>query len=194
MTSVHAIADTTPCRNHLRLVVLGQWIRAGLALTRAATTGGGLVGGVIALWRVAQAVRLAMRLSQLLAEVAAAPAARPARVEPGLAPYPMPAEPMNGPPADAGAAALRQALVELAAKISAALGGTSHHRPTCVAILITATVLDGPRPALRRTPPHGRPPDDPRARRRRWRLLKALTKTPPPIAAPATGRLALAQA
>jgi hypothetical protein len=65
MLSARAIADTPPDGDHLRLVVLAQWIAAGRALIRGATTTGrGLIGGAVALWRLAQAVRLAILLAR----------------------------------------------------------------------------------------------------------------------------------
>jgi hypothetical protein len=193
MTSPHAIADTTPSRTHLRLVVLAQWIRAGLALARSAATGGGLVSGAIALWRVAQAVRLAMRLAQLLKDAAAARAANPASVAPGLAPHLMPTEPVDGRPTNADA--LRRALAELASAISANLGLAPHHPPMSIAAASLAVAPQCPRPDLV-APPCGKRPDRPpgalHPRQRRWRAPRTLNKAQNPIAALAIGRLALA--
>ncbi len=177
MTSDDAIADTTPSRTLLRLVVLGQWIRAGLALAR----GGGIVGGAVALWRVAQAVRLAMRLARRLAEAERARAARVATVAPGLAPTP-----------DSGlssADALLWALEDLAAECSAVLRPRATGRPAAMMRSETRDLRTGTRPLGRRASPA--PP--PARRRRRCRPL-ALDTTSPPIAAKAIGRLALARA
>jgi hypothetical protein len=68
--------------------VIAQWIAAGLALIRGATTSGrGLVGGAVALWRLAQAVRLAILLARRLRDAPDAPRAG----APGAASTPVPA-------------------------------------------------------------------------------------------------------
>jgi hypothetical protein len=69
MSSVSAIPDSNPTRTHLRLVVLGQWVRAGLALARRAQAGQVFVGGAVALWKIFQAVRLAILLARRLSEL-----------------------------------------------------------------------------------------------------------------------------
>jgi hypothetical protein len=194
MTSVRDIADTTATRSELRLVVIAQWIAAGLALMRGATTSGrGLVGGAVALWRLAQAVRLAILLARRLKAAQAAPRSStscpaPARV---------PAWSVEDAPMDD--ADLRRAMAELEAAIAAALGAAAHGRaslwdslsdreraPRIFARPSQEARGPSPRPQGRRTPPLGlrplRPPGPERPRRRRWRTPGALQPTPPPIA------------
>jgi hypothetical protein len=205
MTSVRAIAETTPTRTHLRLVVIAQWIAAGLALIRGATTSGrGLVGGAVALWRLAQAVRLAILLARRLREAADAPRA----AAPGAASTPVPAWSLEDAPLDDDA--LRRALAELEAAIADALAAAPQDRASVwdrfwdrerPARLFARASQQAPgsnsRPHGRRTPPLGlrplRPPGPARPRRRPWRTPGALKPTPPPIAPLATGRDPLAR-
>jgi hypothetical protein len=127
MTSARVIADTTPTRTDLRLVVLAQWIRAGLAMTRAAATGRGLVGGAVALWRLAQAVRLAILLARRLKHAqGASRVSAPCFNVSGPASTPVPAWSLEAAPMDD--AALERALAELEATIANARGLTPHRR------------------------------------------------------------------
>jgi hypothetical protein len=209
MTSVRAIADTTPTRTHLRLVVIAQWIAAGLALIRGATTSGrGLVGGAVALWRLAQAVRLAILLARRLRNAADAPHAS----APGAASTPVSAWSDEAPLDDD---ALRRALAELEAAIADALSAAPQARASVLAsawdrawdrerparLFARASQQargPSPRPHGRRTPPLGlrplRPPGPERPFRRPWRTPGAHKPTPPPIAPLATGRDPLAKA
>jgi hypothetical protein len=198
MPFVCAIADTTPTRAHLRLVVLAQWIAAGLALIRGATTTGrGLVGGAAALWRLAQAVRLAILLARRLKQAqAASNSAAPRSSASGPAFTPVPAWSLEDAPLDD--AALRRAMAELEAAIADALGAAPHGRPHGrmsvwerePARSIFASVsfpAEGPiRPHSRQTPPCGRrplrPPGPDRPCRRKWRTPGALKTAPTPIA------------
>jgi hypothetical protein len=202
MPSATAPADTSLTRADLRLMVLAQWVRAGLDLMRGArTTGQGLFGAAVALWRLAQAVRLAMELARRLGEARGVrvPRAPAADTPPDLV-FPGDTTPPN-------AAALHAALAELATAIADALGVARHRgasfrdreplgsplRPT------TATARDpGRRPYGRRTPPGigrvDRPPGAEPPGRRRTRSARALETNPPPIAALAIGRAALAMA
>ncbi len=208
MTSMRAIADTTPTRSELRLVVLAQWIAAGLALIRGATTTGrGLVGGAVALWRLAQAVRLAILLARRLKQAqdaagagASAPASTP------ISAWPHEAAPLSDD-------ALRRAMAELEAAMAGALAATPQGRASVwdrawdrvwdrelPARIFPRASQEAPGPSPRslgrRTPPQGRrplrPPGPERPCRRRWRTPGALIPAPTPIAALATGRDPLA--
>ncbi len=202
MTSVRAIAETTPTRTHLRLVVIAQWIAAGLALIRGATTSGrGLVGGAVALWRLAQAVRLAILLARRLKK--AADASRLSTSGPASAPVPVWC--VEDAPMDD--AELRRAMAELEAAIANALGAApqgyardwDRERPARIFARPSQEARGpSPRPQGRRTPPCGqwpvRPPGPARPGRRRSRLARALKTTSPPIAPVAIGRNPLAKA
>jgi hypothetical protein len=197
MSSQRAIADTPATRTDLRLVVLAQWVRAGFELMRGAgTTGRGFVGGVVALWRLAQAVRLAMVLVRRLGEAGGATGAF------APAPTPDPIFPVENTPANA--AALREALAEMATAISAALSRALHRRASdrnsepSGSLLRRANLTargSTRRSVRRRTPPCGlrpfRPPGPERPPWRSSRSPHALRRTPPPIAALAIGRLPL---
>jgi hypothetical protein len=205
MTCVLTIADTTPSRTDLRLVVLAQWIRAGLDLVRGATTTGrGLVGGAVTLWRLAQAVRLAILLAQRLKAGQGAP-----RVStPCPSPTQRQAEARELTPPDDDA--LRRAMAELEAAMAGALDWAPPGR-VCVCIwdrerpvrffARASQEARGPRrgPHGLRVPPRGqrpvRPPGaEPPGRRRRSRPARALEPTSPPIAPLAIGRRPLAWA
>jgi hypothetical protein len=205
MLSVSDIPDPNPTRAQLRLVVLGEWIRAGLALARGARAGRGLVGGAVALWRVFQAIRLAMQLTQRLSELqgvlprAALETAPAAPDDPDLG-----SDFEFGLASDAppwSAAILRSALAELAGTIRDALGGASAHRLASdgAVALRTAAEPEAPRAASRLQPLRGRPPDRPprpqrwRARRRRPCAPCAFDIALTPIAATAIGREPLAR-
>jgi hypothetical protein len=189
MTSTRAIAVTPSFRTDLRLVVLAQWVRAGLALMRGtATTGRGLIGGAVALWRVAQAIRLAMVLAQRLGEIRLATGSGRSCSGPDVDP----AEPRDDRPTNADA--LRQALAELAATISDALARTPQLRPgsSAVAAARVAPPPGVPHPRVHRTRPRGlRPhrPPGPRPPRGRRTCPPPVCHPPlTPIAAAATGR------
>jgi hypothetical protein len=207
MSSRRAIADTSLTCTHLRLVALAQWIAAGLDLVRGATTTGrGLVGGAVALWRLAQAVRLAILLARRLKDAQAASNSAAPRLSASCSVFtPIPAWSLEDAPLDD--AALRRAMAELEAAISNAVGPAPHER---------ARLWDRERPARifarasqeargpsrrthgRRTPPCGqrpvRPPGPARPGRRSSRPARALETTSPPIATLAVGRLPLARA
>jgi hypothetical protein len=198
MTSVSAIPDSSPTRAQLRLVMLEQWIRAGLALARGAGAGRGFVGGVVALWQVFQAVRLAIQLAQRLSELqgALACAAREtAPAQPAALGFDLQ---LNEPPCSA--AFLCSALGALEETIRDALGLAPERR--CGFDAAKASGAGGqaerPHPIGRSTPPRGLPPDRPpgpelwRARPRRLRAPGALKPTLTPIAATAIGRYPLA--
>jgi hypothetical protein len=180
-------------------VVLAQWVRAGLAMVRGAMMSGrGLVGGAIALWRLAQAVRLAILLARRLADAAgvASPITDAVASEAGLGfPSALPGA-LDAP--SANAAALSRALAEIATAISAAVDRAPRPRAAAVATEGAASLPEPPRPGLGWTPPHiwraDRPPGPARPRRRRSRPARALQTIPPPIAALAIGRSALARA
>jgi hypothetical protein len=193
MTSASAIPDSNPTRAELRLVVLGQWVRAGLDLVRGASAGRGLIGGAVALWQVFQAIRLAIVLAQrlsdlqeLLSRAVPGPQAAETPVQ-GSAAW------SNDPPA--AAAFLRPALIEIGATIRDALGLASDRRRAKGAGRAAGAVAEpnAPHPLGRPTPPRGRPPrpQRSRARRRRPRALGAPNTFQPPIAAPAIGRFRL---
>jgi hypothetical protein len=203
MSFDRAIAETPPNRADLRLVVLAQWVRAGLALIRGATTSGrGLVGGAVAFWRVMQAVRLALQLARLLAEARGATGAR----APAPTSLPDPLIPREDTPASA--AALGRALAELAAAISHALGLARRwsardggREPSGARGLEKVARRDRSaslKPRGRRRRLHGRrplrPPGPARPCRRRWRTPGAHECFSPPIAPLAVGRLPLARA
>jgi hypothetical protein len=190
MSFLAAIPDSNPARAQLRLVVLGQWVRAGLEMARGA---GGLVGGAVALWRVLQAVRLAMQLAQRLSEMRGAPTPTLGIVTPEPALGDMVAQDpgfvSNDPPT---AACLQHALIEITRTIREALGLAPDQRGRPVAGQAARPMAEPviPRALGCATPPRGRPPDRP-PRRRRCALhpLKTLST---PIAAPAIGRFRLA--
>jgi hypothetical protein len=182
------------------MVVLGQWVRAGLDLARGAGAGRGLVGGAVALWRVLQAVRLAMQLAQRLSDLrdvlsTAAPETSP-ETSPGETPDQGSATHPLDPP---GAAAfLHHALSEIARTIRDALGlvPARRRRPDADKTQGVAAEPEIPRAQLRLTSPRGRPPDRPPRPERRRRPLRGriLETTLTPIAAPASGRFRLAEA
>jgi hypothetical protein len=204
MALTRAIVETPASRSDLRLMVLAQWIRAGLDLIRGARTSGrGLVGGAVALWRLAQAVRLAILLARRLRESRGAP--RPSETSPAYTPVPT-WSPEAAPLDDD---ALRRAMAELDAAIADALGATPQQpaslwdslwdceRPTRP---FARASLKARRPSRR---PHGRstprlglrplrPPGPEQPCRRRWRTPGALKSAPPPIAPMAIGRAPLA--
>jgi hypothetical protein len=206
MTSMRAIADTTPTRSELRLVVLAQWIAAGLNLIRGATTTGrGLVGGAVALWRLAQAVRLAILLARRLKQAqdafnSGAPSSRAS----GPASTPVPAWSLEAAPLDDDA--LRRAMAELEAVIADALSAATPRRASLWEPEFPARIpartsheADGPirRPHGRPTPPLGlrplRPPGFYRPYRRRRRTPGALNTAPTPIAPWRSGATPLAK-
>jgi hypothetical protein len=195
MTSLHAIADTTPNRSDLRLVVLAQWIRAGLDLIKgASTTGRGLVGGAVALWRLAQAVRLAILLAKRLKEAQGAPCSGAPRVSASRpASSPVPTWSLETAPLDD--ADLRRAMAELEAAIADALGAAPRRRlspwdslwdcerPARVFARASREARGrGRRPKGRSTPRLGlrplRPPGPEEPCRRRWRTPGALKSVP----------------
>ncbi len=203
MTYVRAIADTSPTRNHLRLVVLAQWIAAGIALIRGATTTGrGLVGGAVALWRLAQAVRLA-----ILREAQGAPRASAS----GPPSTPVPTWSLDAAPLDDDA--LRRAMAELDAAVANALGGAPQGRASLwdrawdsvwdrarpARIFARASqAARGPnrRPHRRRTPPLGlRPlrPPGPVTRPAKIAQAGRPGRDPDPDRPPAIGRDPLAK-
>jgi hypothetical protein len=189
MSSANATSDSNPTRAQLRLIVLGQWVQAGLALVRGATAGRGLFAGAVALWQVFQAIRLATQLAQRLSELQG--------VLTAAASAQAPAPNLDDPPSNA--AFLRHALIEIAETIQSALGrvpGPPRRSVEARATRAQATPKS-PRRQSRLTPPRGRPPDPPpRPERRRARLRSpgARLNAPPPIAAPAIGRFRLAAA
>jgi hypothetical protein len=196
MTFARAIADTTPNRDHLRLVVLAQWIAAGIALIRGATTTGrGLVGGAVALWRLAQAVRLAILLARRLREAQAA--SRSGAAASGPAPTPVPAWSVEDAPLDD--AALRRAMAELEAAMADALCATPQRRASLwdgvwardwdrerPARILARASQEARGPQGRPTPPQGprplRPPGLDPLDRRRWRTPGAPNTDPTPVA------------
>jgi hypothetical protein len=195
MSSASAISDSTPTRSEMRLVVLGQWIRAGLDLARGASAGRGLIGGAVALWQVFQAIRLAMQLAQRLSElsgVLAFAARETASAETADQGFDSPAD-------NPSAACLRHALTALEATIRDALGlaPALSRPPDANETARTEAEPARPRVLGRQRRPRGRPPDRrPRERRqarpRRPRAPGHLKTTHPPIAAQAIGRLRLA--
>jgi hypothetical protein len=200
MTFARTIADTTATRNELRLVVIAQWIAAGLALIRSATTTGrGLVGGAVALWQLAQAVRLAILLARRLKQaqdasnLGASDSGAPSWRAPGPASTPVPAWSLEAAPLDDDA--LRRAMAELEAVIADALSAAPPRRASLWEPELPARIpartsheADGPirRPHGRPTPPLGlrplRPPGLDRPYRRRRRTPSALNTAPTPIA------------
>jgi hypothetical protein len=192
MSSASAIPDSNPTRAQLRLVVLAQWVRAGLDLAWRATARGGLVGGAVALWRIYQAVRLAIVLAQRLSELQGA-------LTPAALVTPSDETPAEGvvPCAEdvSAAAWLSHALIELNETLRDALGlaPVRRARPDTDGAADGAAQPEVPHPLGRQTPPRERPPDRPPkpARRRRPRAARACQTALPPIAAPATGRFRL---
>jgi hypothetical protein len=179
MPSATAIPGSNTTRAQLRLIVLGQWVRAGLALVRDARAGRGLVGSAVALWQVVQAVRLALILIQRLSELRAAlsraglPAGPVGSAAPGAGPAAT-AEPWSNEPPGA-AAWLGLALTDIRQTIRAALGRwpacRDRRRPDAPARPATTPV--SPRARRPRTPPRNRPPDRPRGPPR-WRSAGAV--------------------
>jgi hypothetical protein len=203
--SLHpTLSDTSLTRTDLRLAVIAQWIRAGLERVRAATmTGRGVVGGAVALWRLAQAVRLAILLARRLKDAQAAPRAGVSTP----APNPVATWSLADTPLDD--ADLRRAMAELEAAMANAIGPApqgcarlwdrlwDRERPARL-FARASRAARGPsrRPQGRRTPPLGlrplRPPGPARPGRRRSRLARAPETTSPPIAPLAIGRRPLA--
>jgi hypothetical protein len=197
MSSSRAIPDSNPTRTQLRLVVLGQWVRAGLDLARGA---GGVIDGALALWRVFQAIRLAMQLVQRLSDArgALAFAAPETAPETALGEAPIWDHASDDP---AGSAAfLRDALIELGGMMRNALGLAPdlRRRSDAGEPASTITPPEPPSPLGRLQPPRGRPPDRPpplerlSARRSRPSTPHALKTQKTPIAALAIGRFRLA--
>jgi hypothetical protein len=195
MSSASASPAPNPTRAQLRLVVLGQWIRAGLALACSARAGRGLVGGAVAPWQVFQAIRLAIQLAQRLSELQGALA----RVAPQTAPGETIAQ-GSGPCSDDppfAADFLRQAMSELTDLIGDALGLAPEPRdlfgageaPRVGPVFEVSPVLG------RVAPARGRPPDRPpkfqRPPRRRRHAPFAGPSTLPPTVAPTAGRCRL---
>jgi hypothetical protein len=189
MSSVSAIPDSNPTRAQLRLVVLGQWVRAGLELARGAASERGLFGGVVALWRVLQAVRLAILLAQRLSELNGALARAARATAPGET-----APDFEAPPT---AAFLQDALIEITRSIRDALGlaPDQRRRPVAGEAASAAAEPEVPRALGRPNPPPDRPPRPERspARVRSPCAPYALDTALPPIAALAIGRLPLAR-
>jgi hypothetical protein len=197
MSSASPSPDPNPTRAQLRLVVLGQWIRAGLALVRGARAGRGLVGGAVALWQVFQAVRLAIQLAQRLSELQGALARVARDTATGETVVRDPAPCTDDPPFAADF--LRQAMYELTDLIGDALRLAPEPRDLFGA-------GEGPRagpvfevsPVLGRVAPaRGRPPDRPpkfhRPPRRRRHAPFAGPSALPPTVAPTAGRSRLAK-
>ncbi len=170
MSSLSAIPDSNPTRAQLRLVVLGQWVRAGLELARGARAGRGLVGGAIVLWQVFQAVRLAILLARRLSEARHVPSPVAPETAPGEtadgghAPAQGLEFPANDP--SSRAACLRHALIELTSMIRQVLDLASDRRGRSGAVEANGAVVA---PELRRPKSRcGRPLDrPPRPERRR---------------------------
>jgi hypothetical protein len=155
----------------------------------------------VALWRLAQAVRLAILLAQRLKD-----AQSPPRLSTSCpAPSPVPAWSVEDAPMDD--AALRRAMAELEAAIANARGPAPQGRaslwdraPPARIVVSASQEARGrsPRPHGRRTPPCGqrpvRPPGPSRPGRRSARPARALKTPSPPIAPLAVGRLPLAWA
>jgi hypothetical protein len=200
MSFLSASPDSNPTRTQLRLVVLGQWVRAGLALARGAKAGRGVIGGAVALWQVFQAVRLAILLAQRLSQARGALSIAAPETSPGEAAAPG-WEPLFEDPA-CDAAFFRDALIALERTIRDALGLASERCGRFATNGAAAAMAERgvPRVLGRLTPPPARPPGrppplEPRlARRRRRCAPRALKTFRPPIAAPAIGRFRLAAA
>jgi hypothetical protein len=193
MTSAAALPDSNPARAQLRLVVLGQWVRAGLALARGGAAGRGWVGGVVALWQVFQAIRLAMALIQRLSELRGALSDAAVMTTPGET------DGLGSASDDWATRAntLGRALNEIAATIDAALGLAADRRTGADAVGAAGrSTRPGaqaddhrPRKPIGLRPPSLRPLLDPRRRRRR---CAPVAKSPPiPIVPWATGRFRL---
>ncbi len=181
MTVTRISADATPTRNDLRLAVLAQWIAAGLGLVRDAR---GLVGGAVALWRLAQAVRLALLLARRLAETGGVSQARAPGSAPDLA------WPVHDASAHAAALAELAAALSIAADIPQPRPLAAWDREPSGSLMPQTARPCRARASLKargpRVRPHGRrplrPPGPARAFRRRWRTPGAQETTLTPIA------------
>jgi hypothetical protein len=156
-------------------------------------------GGAVALWQLAQAVRLAILLARRLKQaqdasnLGASDSGAPSWRAPGPASTPVPAWSLEAAPLDDDA--LRRAMAELEAVIADALSAAPPRRASLWEPELPARIpartsheADGPirRPHGRPTPPLGlrplRPPGLDRPYRRRRRTPSALNTAPTPIA------------
>jgi hypothetical protein len=198
MSSVSALPDSNPTRAQLRLVVLGQWVRAGLALARGPQAGRGFIGGVVALWRVFQAVRLAIQLAQRLSELRGARLFDALGLEPGDRLDQDLVSCSDG--SSVAAAWLHEALGEIQSAIHDALGLAQdrYARPQADKAGGVVAKLEVSHTPGRPTPPRGLPPERPPGpgpgRWRRPARGRRMQTAPTPIATLAVGRFRLAAA